>query len=77
MTFDDQVRRIRQNDARQTRERKESDQRRHLARTALKETWEKVTVAIIQSGEQPDAQEANKKAHDEAWEKMKSVLGKL
>jgi hypothetical protein len=58
MTFDDQVRIIRQNDARQTLERKESDRRRHLARTALKETWEKVTVAIVRSGEQPDAQVA-------------------
>jgi carboxymethylenebutenolidase len=32
---------------------------------------------FMKSGEQPDAQEANKKAYDEAWQRVKSVLGKL
>jgi hypothetical protein len=61
MNFDEQVRRIRQNDARQTRERKESAQRRHLARIALKEIWGKVTASIVQSGIPPDAQVATPK----------------
>jgi carboxymethylenebutenolidase len=32
---------------------------------------------FMRAGEQPDAQEANKKAHDESWERLKSVLEKL
>jgi carboxymethylenebutenolidase len=32
---------------------------------------------FMRSGEQPDAEEANKKARDEGWERLKSVLGKL
>jgi carboxymethylenebutenolidase len=32
---------------------------------------------FMRAGEQPDAEAANKKAHDESWERMKSVLGKL
>jgi hypothetical protein len=35
----------------------------------------------MRAGEDPNAQgdnkEANKKAHDEGWERLKSVLGKL
>jgi hypothetical protein len=56
MTFDEQVRRIQENDARRASEHEESAQRRYLARTTLKETWEKVTQAIVQSGLPPDAQ---------------------
>jgi carboxymethylenebutenolidase len=32
---------------------------------------------FMRAGEDPDGQEANKKAHDQGWERMKSVLGKL
>jgi carboxymethylenebutenolidase len=32
---------------------------------------------FMKSGETPDAQGDNKKAHDEGWERLKSVLGKL
>jgi carboxymethylenebutenolidase len=36
---------------------------------------------FMRAGEDPNAQgdnkEANKKAHDEGWERLKSVLGKL
>ncbi len=32
---------------------------------------------FMRSGEQPDAEEGNKKAHDQGWERMKSVLEKL
>lgn len=55
MTFDEQVRRICENDARQARDHAESARGRNLARTALEETWKKVTVAIVQSGIPPDA----------------------
>ncbi len=58
MSFEDQVRKVHANDARQARERQESAQRTHSMRTALKETWEKVTFAIVRSGIQPDAQVA-------------------
>jgi hypothetical protein len=58
MNFEEKVRTIRENKAREVRERKESDRRIYLARTALKETWEKVTQAIVQSGIQLDAQAA-------------------
>jgi carboxymethylenebutenolidase len=32
---------------------------------------------FMRSGEQPNASDANKKAHDEAWAKIKEVLQKL
>ncbi|HEY3914533.1 MAG TPA: dienelactone hydrolase family protein [Verrucomicrobiae bacterium] len=32
---------------------------------------------FMRAGEQPDAKEANKKAHDEAWARWKKLLGKL
>ncbi|HVS53001.1 MAG TPA: dienelactone hydrolase family protein [Opitutaceae bacterium] len=32
---------------------------------------------FMRSGEAPDASEANKKAHDQAWAKIKEVLGKI
>jgi hypothetical protein len=54
MSFDERVRAVRENDAREKRERKDSAQRRYEARTELRETWEKVTTAIVQSGIQPD-----------------------
>jgi carboxymethylenebutenolidase len=49
---------------------------------AAGKTYEPVTYdgaghGFMRAGEDPDAQEANKKAHDEGWERLKSVLGKL
>jgi carboxymethylenebutenolidase len=32
---------------------------------------------FMRSGEQPDAQEPNKNAHDQGWERMKSILKKI
>ena len=32
---------------------------------------------FMRSGEQPDAETANKEAHDEAWKRLKALLGKL
>jgi hypothetical protein len=58
MNFDERVRAVRENDAREKREGEESAQRRHEARTALRATWEKVTRAIVQSGIQPDVRVA-------------------
>jgi carboxymethylenebutenolidase len=40
-------------------------------------TYEGAGHGFMRAGEQPDAQEANKKAHDESWERLKSVLGKM
>ena len=31
----------------------------------------------MRAGEQPDAQEPNKKARAESWERIKNLLGKL
>jgi carboxymethylenebutenolidase len=49
---------------------------------AAEKTFEPVTYdgaghGFMRAGEQPDAQEANKKARDESWERLKTVLGKL
>jgi len=49
---------------------------------AAGKTFEPVTYdgaghGFMRAGEQPDAQQANIKAHDESWERLKSVLGKL
>jgi carboxymethylenebutenolidase len=49
---------------------------------AAKKTYEPVEYegaghGFMRAGEDPDGQEANKKAHDQGWERMKSVLGKL
>jgi carboxymethylenebutenolidase len=40
-------------------------------------TYDGAGHGFMRAGEQPDAQEANKKARDESWERLKSVLGKL
>ena len=40
-------------------------------------TYEGAGHGFMRAGEQPDAGEANKKAHDQAWERLKSLLGKL
>jgi carboxymethylenebutenolidase len=40
-------------------------------------TYEGAGHGFMRAGEQPDAQPANKKAHDEAWERWKNLLGKL
>jgi carboxymethylenebutenolidase len=32
---------------------------------------------FMRAGEQPDAEEGNKKAHDQAWKRLKELLGKL
>ena len=32
---------------------------------------------FMRAGEQPDAAEANQKAHDQAWKRLKALLGKL
>jgi carboxymethylenebutenolidase len=49
---------------------------------AAGKTYEPVTYEVaghgfMRAGEQPDAEAANKKAHDEAWERWKTLLGKL
>jgi carboxymethylenebutenolidase len=49
---------------------------------ASRKTYQPVTYAgaghgFMRAGEQPGAQEANKKAHDEAWERLKELLAKL
>jgi carboxymethylenebutenolidase len=40
-------------------------------------TYEGAGHGFMRAGEEPEAQEANKKARDAAWERLKSVLGKL
>ena len=40
-------------------------------------TYEGAGHGFMRAGEQPDAEGANKKARDESWERMKSVLGKM
>jgi carboxymethylenebutenolidase len=40
-------------------------------------TYEGAGHGFMRAGEDPAGQEANKKAHDQGWERMKSVLGKL
>jgi carboxymethylenebutenolidase len=40
-------------------------------------TYEGAGHGFMRAGEQPAAQEANKKARDAAWERLKSMLGKL
>jgi carboxymethylenebutenolidase len=40
-------------------------------------TYEGAGHGFMRAGEDPDAQEANKKARDQAWERLKSALGKL
>jgi carboxymethylenebutenolidase len=40
-------------------------------------TYEGAGHGFMRAGEQPDAEAANKKAHDEAWERWKKLLGKL
>ena len=40
-------------------------------------TYEGAGHGFMRAGEQPDAQEANKKARDQSWERMKTLLGKL
>jgi carboxymethylenebutenolidase len=47
------------------------------AKTYEPVTYEGAGHGFMRAGEQPDAQEANKKARDESWERLKSVLGKL
>jgi carboxymethylenebutenolidase len=32
---------------------------------------------FMRAGEAPDASAANKKAHDDAWQRMKELLGKI
>jgi carboxymethylenebutenolidase len=49
---------------------------------AADKTYEPVTYdgaghGFMRAGEQPDPGEANKKAHDAAWERLKDLLGKL
>ena len=50
--------------------------------TAASKTYEPVTYegaghGFMRSGEDPAGEAANKKAHDEAWERWKKLLGKL
>jgi carboxymethylenebutenolidase len=40
-------------------------------------TYEGAGHGFMRAGEQPDAEAANKNAHDEAWERWKKLLGKL
>lgn len=40
-------------------------------------TYEGAGHGFMRAGEQPDAQEANKKARDQSWERWKKLLGKL
>jgi len=47
-----------------------------------KKTYEPVTYegaghGFMRAGEAPDANAANKKAHDEAWKRLKELLGKI
>jgi carboxymethylenebutenolidase len=49
---------------------------------AAGKTYKPVTYAgaghgFMRAGEEPDAQEANRKAHDQAWKRLKALLGKL
>ncbi|MDB6055688.1 MAG: Dienelactone hydrolase [Verrucomicrobiales bacterium] len=40
-------------------------------------TYEGAGHGFMRAGEAPDANEANKKAHDEAWKRLKEILSKL
>jgi len=40
-------------------------------------TYEGAGHGFMRAGEAPGANEANKKAHDEAWKRWKEQLGKL
>jgi carboxymethylenebutenolidase len=40
-------------------------------------TYEGAGHGFMRAGEDPQGQEANKKAHDQGWERMRSILGKL
>ena len=49
---------------------------------AAGKTYKPVTYAgaghgFMRAGEEPNAQEANRKAHDQAWKRLKALLGKL
>jgi carboxymethylenebutenolidase len=49
---------------------------------AAGKTYKPVTYAgaghgFMRAGEQPDAEAANKAAHDQAWKRLKTLLGKL
>lgn len=56
---------------------KTTDQMKAAAKTYDPVTYEGAGHGFMRAGEQPDAQPANKKAHDEAWERWKNLLGKL
>jgi carboxymethylenebutenolidase len=40
-------------------------------------TYEGAGHGFMRAGEQPGAEEDNKKAHDEAWTRLKKLLGQL
>ncbi|MGD0814368.1 MAG: dienelactone hydrolase family protein [Verrucomicrobiota bacterium] len=40
-------------------------------------TYEGAGHGFMRAGEQPDAEAANQKAHDQAWKRFKNLLGKL
>jgi carboxymethylenebutenolidase len=50
---------------------------REAGKTYEAVTYEGAGHGFMRSGEQPDAQEANKNARDQGWERMKSLLKKL
>jgi carboxymethylenebutenolidase len=46
-------------------------------KTYQPEIYEGAGHGFMRAGEQPDAEEGNRKAHDEAWQRFKVLLGKL
>jgi carboxymethylenebutenolidase len=46
-------------------------------KTYQPEIYEGAGHGFMRAGEQPDAAEANQKAHDQAWQRLKALLGKL
>jgi carboxymethylenebutenolidase len=66
------------NDARITAAVPEVTQQMNAAgKTYDQVTYEGAGHGFMRSGEQPDATEANKKAREEAWKRIKAILGKI
>ena len=52
-------------------------QMKKAGKTYEPKTYEGAGHGFMRAGEAPDANEANKKAHDEAWTRLKSLLKKI
>jgi carboxymethylenebutenolidase len=53
-----------------------TEQMKSLGKDYEPVTYEGAGHGFMRAGEAPDANEANKKAHDEAWQRLKDLLSK-